>query len=221
MRKLSLIFASTLLVASNLGFANTRTGEFVKYALDSGDRTSSIIEGGNVAFKIGAFDPKNGANGAYHASLNYELDIVFVGKQKGQVAFKIPNEYFASDFIPKLKAAGQLDLGEFKVKYLGTEDVQTHTGFNFPACDHILIFDIKTTSKESFQTRLGASLAKAFLLQEGDALDAIATEGISLENTQLRIHLAKNIPAVGAVLVDVATTVSGFDAIAGFDYLKP
>ncbi len=218
MRTTSWLLVSTLAFFSQLGLAQSKTGEFVRYSLDGGSRSSSIIESGTMVFNMGAFVPSRGKSGAYQASLNYDLDILFAGRQTGSIGFYIPSEYFADDFMAKLRVAKLIDLGEFKVKYLGQRSVQTKTGFSFPACDHILVYDIKTNGSALAHEDFIANLTES-LLRSPDA--PVQREFmLAFDNAKIRFHVTKGIPAIGAVQMDIAATVSGFDAIAGFDYLQ-
>jgi hypothetical protein len=51
--------------------------------------------------------------------------------------------------------------------------------------------------------------------------DAVERDLASIENVQLHAYIYPDIPAMGAVKVDISGKVNGVTAKAGFDYKRP
>jgi hypothetical protein len=181
------------------------SGESASYTLDHDSaRTSSEIESGTMTATVGAHT--DGTDGpAYDVDVNYDFDIVFVGKESGTKTVGVPDEYFTPEFAARLRATGHYESPKFKIDYLGQENATTLDGHTYPGCDRIKIYDIKDTAPVR---AIAAAMLRVPQLS-------------SIENLVILGDIYQGVPVLGAVKLDVSGDYEGMHLIAGGDYVAP
>lgn len=203
----NLVLSTAILAASFFAHANP-IGETANYILDSGDRTSWMIkEGAGKAF-VTEFrnDPKIGP--AYVVNIEYDLKVKFKGRQQGTIGLLVPATMFEDQFYVDLADTHPVDMGAFKVDYIGTSIAHDNNNTAYNQCQHIRLFDIDPNYQP-----VSASPSVSILWH--------ITSGPAFENLVLNIKKHDTVPVIGAVEFDLAGKVFGFDIKAGFDYAPP
>ncbi len=218
MQRITVFAAMLLFVLSMDIFARDPQGEAVKYKLNrSRIRTSGVIRKGSFAIAVGSRRTEEGKTNLYQTKIDYDLDLLVGGKQKGVKTIDVPAKYFDPDFMEKLRKVGQSDEGDFKLKYIGKADVEIPLG-SFPACDKILVYDVKTNLTE-LSSFLNLAPGEIYDAQLAEAVPP--TDNLDVSDVEVTLYITNRVLAIGAVQIDLTAKVSGFDIIAGLDYTLP
>ena len=217
MRK-SFLFAGFLsFFVTVIGFGRDPQGENAKYQLDRNrHRTSSLILRGKLELKVGVLDSSVGAKGAYKSQFSYDLTVLMGHKVHGVKNINIPSEFFAPEFMIHLREVKDLDLKSFKIRHLGFADAHTRFGQVYPACDKVLLYDLKGLDTQDFKERLEQTIGDVYEVQ-----GEMGSAAFDLEDATILAHVSSSLPALGAALIDASGIVSGAKMKVGFDYLPP
>jgi hypothetical protein len=211
----SMIFSAILTLCSTMLYAQAMPGEKAAYLLDSSrQRTSALIQKGN--FDVGVVDhvPQHPQGDSFKLSYDYKLSVLFAGDRAGNGTFDMLGQYLTKEFLEKVKKDEVISTENFKIKYLGTEDVTTAQGKNYEKCDLILIYDVNL---QRLNPQHGLLELVSALVPEGETVQLAEFE-------QLKVKAAikhGSVPVFGAAKIDLSALVRGMQVRAGFDYTAP
>jgi hypothetical protein len=191
-------------------FADAPVGEKAAYKLDrSRERTTSMITAGEFLAEVKEFLPEGDAGPVYRTQLDYDITVSVMGSRKGSQDIDAPAEFFTPEFMVKLRAEGELQYPQFKIRHLGYEDATTMEGSAYPRCDKVFIYDIKTEGAENgFLNMVRAFAGKA-------------PGGTQIKDLEITAWMNPQIPVLDAVKMDITGNVDGYDFKAGVDYVNP
>ena len=93
----------------------------------------------------------DGADGpAYNVLFNYDLDVMFYGRQQGSGNIELAEEIFTPEFMERLRNQGEMMTDQFKIKHLGIENVSTRDGLSVSEADMVEIYDIQLGQSGAF-----------------------------------------------------------------------
>jgi hypothetical protein len=209
MRKLFVASFLSAVFSAN-AFAAAPIGEFAKYMLDRNrERTSSMITAGEFLSRVMEFLPDNEAGPVYQTKLDYDMKIRLLGRRQGTRNIDVPEEFFTPEFMIKLRAEGELQYPQFKIRHLGYADATTMEGNAYPQCDKVFIYDIKDQAQSNGFIKVVAAMA------------AKSTGATEIKNLEITAWMAPPIPVLDAVKMDITGTVDGQAFKAGLDYVNP
>lgn len=214
--------ALSLAISTISAYARDPLGQFAAYTLDrSRARTSALVSEGQIQVKILGFLPgPTRDEDAYQASIDYDLNILYVGQQKGSQALKIPSLYFGEELLTDLRAKKEITTPYFKLRYLGTEDVTTHTGEVYPETDVVLMYDLQTANDVFTDLVRSLNFSASQLYPFGNHSKGNGAFP-QIQDLQITMHLSKDLPVLGAAQLDLRGTVSNIRIKMGFDYTNP
>lgn len=195
-------------------FARNPVGEFAEYKLDkNGHRTSSILRSGDLKFTV-----VSETSDAYNVKFDYKVRVL--GKRyEGEKEQKVAREYFDSEFMSRLKKEGELNQGQYKIKYLGTEDVKTIFNIQYPGCDKIFLYDFQKLferDEDVLESEIITALVEAYQREIDEP--TVQISGADVKDLEVTMRVTPTIPVLGAVKFDVSGKVRGITVRAGFDY---
>jgi len=198
-------------------------GEEAHYKLDrSRARTSSLIKRGVVTVKVTEELPDEPKGPAYKLRYLYDLTVAFMGQRVGEDDIKVPQRYFTPEFLAELKEKGELEAEEFKIKYLGTEDVTTIDGTQYRGCDVVLLYDIKQNEVSQMAGFVHAVLDPVAAQMAAQGEQPSPGDKMASEDVKVRAAIKQGaIPVIGAARVDISAVTQGMPVSAGFDYMAP
>ena len=173
-------------------------GETASYKVDKNkDRTSSLIKDGTMETVV--MEASQGDSGkTYKVDINYEINLIIGGKQKGTSSVQIPESYFTDTFWNDLRANGSYVTDKFKVKYLSANvTVSTQQGQTFENCDQVLVYDIPTKKQ---------------------AIAPFPLQGGGLEDLEIVMYHHPSLPVLGAARMDARGTYLKQKIKMGADY---
>lgn len=119
MKKLNIILNAMILgLCANL-FA-VSVGDSVTYKRNN-DRTSFIIRGASGSLKV--IEPSNLYGPGYILRLDYYLNVLLKGEQKGDIGIFVPALMLASGFYKELEQKKQMSFGVFSIAHNGHADL--------------------------------------------------------------------------------------------------
>jgi hypothetical protein len=218
MRKSFFIAGTLSFLLSVSAWARNPIGEIANYKLDRArNRTSGVVQKGVLSFKGGEFKQK-GDKGVYETTFNYDLKILMAGHKKGEKIIDVSSDFFSEDFMARLKQEGVIDEGTFKLKYLGTEDVETIFGVKYKDCHKVFVYDVKSIQLQELES-FAEVFEEMYKVEQGEPLPS--TANLEVKNIKATLMISTEVPLLGAVKVDVSGNVSGANMKAGFDYQPP
>ena len=145
----SLLFLAFAMPGESRGQTRNPAGETASYEVDTDrGRTSREIRDGEMHASVGDHhqNPTDGAT--YDVVIDYSFRTLTMGRQSGNTTVHIPDQYFSQSFIEDLRRNGEWHGPQFSLRYLGVSDVSTMNGHLYPACDGILIYDIRDAGSD-------------------------------------------------------------------------
>lgn len=196
-------------LTSLLSFAtpSSPTGETASYTLNGdSSRTSWMIkEGeGTATVKEMRNDPKVGP--AYVVDIDYYFDVMFKGEKRGTISLLVPAAMFGDEFYDNLKVTHPVDVGSFKVDYMGMSRARDNENNAYDQCMMIKIFDVNTKFRSNVEE------------PRVTVLSHVTTMG-EIDNIVLNMKTHDSVPVLGAVQIDMSGTASGINVKAGFDFM--
>ncbi|MCB0366139.1 MAG: hypothetical protein H6624_15415 [Bdellovibrionaceae bacterium] len=193
-----------------------RMGEMADYELDKNSRrTSPLVNRGSATAKV-VNQGGSGANAFYVISLDYDIDVTYVGGQTGQQNIDTPAYFFTDALMDELRQKKQMDLTSFKIRHLGIEDANTLDGQSYDKCDVVEIYDVQQGALAQGPSVIG--LAESLMADTAAA--TTGTMNASVDNLVIRARLHPSVPVMGAVQLDIQASSGGLPLKAGFDYKK-
>ena len=139
-----LLLMTIAMPGESRGQSRNPAGETANYEVDTDrDRTSREIRNGEMHASVGdqRQDPTDGST--YDVVIDYSFQTLTMGRQSGSTTVHVPEQYFSLAFIEDLRRNGEWHGPQFSLRHLGVSDVSTMDGHFYPACDGILIYDIR------------------------------------------------------------------------------
>jgi hypothetical protein len=190
---------------SSMLFSETNpVGEEASYKLNDG-RSSWIIQAGNAFATVKEYLDQSAFGPGYVVEINYDMDILFKGKQRGKLGLLVPASVFATSFFLDLANARKMAFGSFDVDFVGIGDARDADNHNYARCTKSRIYNIKPNYKP------GSSIKILWHRMENP--------DVQIENLEIKLAMHMSVPVLKAVQLDVAGTAQGFSFTAGFDYM--
>lgn len=213
----SLIVAGFLSLSSTLLQASPTVGETAHYKLDrSRNRTTSLIQSGTFTLKVDEHLPQHPEGEAFKVLYNYKLSIMFGGDQNGSGETTVLAQYFTQEFLDKVKKDEVVTTDQFKVRYLGTENVSTKNE-TYANCDIIQIYDIKTQQLDPMLAKMLLEAANQSLAEDDPSMQMNELKDVKVKAA---VKTGK-VPVFGAAKIDISAIARGMNVRAGFDYEAP
>lgn len=219
MRLMPLLAGITFFMMSQLSFAGP-VGESAAYKLDKNRaRTSTLIKAGSFDASVTSYNPDAADGPAYNVLFNYDLDVMFYGRQQGTGNMELAEEIFTPAFMERLRADGELVTDQFKIKHLGIENVSTRDGLSVSEADIVEIYDIRLDQPGAFigmvKSMIKAMATPVTLHQQDKGLE-------DFQNIKIKGALKLGaVPVLGVVKADLSGTYTGIFIKAGFDFVSP
>ena len=186
-------------------------GEQAAFAIVAdGVRTTGAVNEGTFATTV----VQGARPGTFGVRIAYDVDIAIVGRRSGSRVIEAPAEFFAPDFVVKLRETKHFVSPGFKVEYLGREDVITADGKSYRGADLIRLYDIRVN--DSVQASRQDEAESATVDSTGNDLSTTLT----FEIGAIRAAVMPGVPALGAVQIDLTGTLAGLELSIGAD-LRP
>jgi hypothetical protein len=142
---------------------------------------------------------------------------MFAGTRSGNGTFDILAQYLSPEFLEKVKQDEVISTENFKIKYLGSEDVTTKEGKLYEKCDLVLIYDIKLQNITA-QGNSGNFL-EAFIPPPANGPIKGPVKLAEVEQLTIKTAVKHGmVPVFGAARIDLSAIVRGMRVRAGFDY---
>lgn len=195
-----------LCFAVSAGLFADLVGQEAAYTVNN-DRSSWLIEGGSGQAKVTELrnDPKIGQ--AYVVTIDYEVDILFHGSEKGNIGLLVPEQMFSQQFYQDLKQDKTIAMGVFTVEYQGTSNVSDADGNEYDQCTDARVYDIDPSLYP-----IGRPAVNVLWHKRENVT--------SVENIELNVSIHHSVPVLGAVQIDVSGDIHGMDFTLGLDYKK-
>lgn len=219
MRLIPFLAGITCFMMSQLSFANP-VGEHAAYKLDKNRaRTSTLIKAGSFDASVTSHNPDGADGPAYNVLFNYDLDVMFYGRQQGSGNIELAEEIFTPEFMERLRNQGEMMTDQFKIKHLGIENVSTRDGLSVSEADIVEIYDIQLGQSGAFIGMVKSMLkAMATPLIQNDFDKGLE----DFQNIKIKGALKLGaVPVLGVVKADLSGTYTGIFIKAGFDYVSP
>lgn len=185
-------------------------GETASYELAK-SRSSWLIKRGQGTATVQEFVNDETLGPSYLVKIDYEFDIRFHGKEKGEVGLLVPEAMLADGFYENLATNHPQDLGGFSIDYEGTTNEEDGAGNEYTECTAVRLFDIDTSHYVPANPPESPRVAVLWHIREsGDS---------EIENLEIKLKIHPTVPVIGGVVIDVSGTARGFDIEAGFDYV--
>lgn len=213
--------------AEDGGALQERVGEAAKYKLDrSRQRTTGMIKRGEVDTLVADYNEQDPNGPSYLVDLKYNLKVSFVGRKQGQLGLSATEAFFQPEYMEDLRKAKELEEPKFKIRHLGYGDAKLKGGMTYPNCDIVEIYEIDTTTANSFSLfGLAQSIlqeaANATFQEEPQIAESAGGGGTTIEDMVIKAYVCANIPVIGAAKIDMKGKTSGYNFKAGFDYVTP
>ena len=182
-------------------------GEAADYQLDNdSSRTSSMIRSGTMGATVTGELPEEEGQRVYEVTLDYDLNIRWMGRQQGSCLLPVRQEFFTDAFLERLRAGEIYESPYFKAVHQGFGDARNLDGNFYENCDKVFLYDVDPSLCEMLMSNLAGS-----------------DDDISpyLEDVEITVHMHPAAPVVGAVKIDMSGRHSGFDFKAGGDFVAP
>lgn len=199
MKSFKLTLLTTMLILGSSSFIGAvSVGERASYVLNKdSNRTSLAIESGRSEVIIDSSDEESGH---YNILVNYTVAFSCGKTKETTLRLRVPNNIFALGFYNNLQFLGQMQFGTMKLEHLGRDNASDAHGRVYEGCHFVRIYDIDQST----------------LLQiSGDR-----TFNAEIADLELMIKVCHEIPAIGAVQMDIQGSFSGMIQKIGFDFMN-
>jgi hypothetical protein len=213
--------AAAILTSATLSLGAERRdpmGELANFYLDKDSaRTSSMVTAGTIVSSVDdkTVNPNTGEI-KYVVNFNYDITLKVLGNFADYFAMSLPDSFFTPAFMEKLRTEGAYNSPDFKIRHEGRKDVQTLDGTRYAQTDVVMVSDIKFDSFRNPEGLVRLLAASAGL----DPLNFSVEKGLPMTDLKIRMYIYPNIPALGAVKMDLTGKIQGIPTKSGFDY-KP
>lgn len=192
--KFTLLTAMVILGSSSF-LGAVSVGDRASYVLNKdSNRTSQGIESGASEVVIDSSDEQSGH---YNILVNYNVAFSCGNTKETTLRLRVPDNVFALGFYSNLQFLGQMEFGTMKLEHLGKEDAIDADGRVYSQCHCVRIYDIDQSG---------------LLEISGDRMFTA-----DIDNLEINIKVCNEIPAIGAVQMDIQGSFSGMTQKIGFD----
>lgn len=122
----ALLYSSVFALCANVFAVSTTMGDKVTYTRNS-SRTSGIIRGATGALTVVPVPAGMTCENGTVIKMDYELNVLIKGKQKGDIGVCVPNSMLARNFYSDMKSMGTMDFGAFTLAHEGMVNAQGKT----------------------------------------------------------------------------------------------
>lgn len=203
------VFFSVVALCISLASIADPIGEVASYILnDSNDRTSWLIRDGEGQSSVVELreDPKLGP--VYLVNIEYSFDVLFAGNHNGVIGLLVPVTMFEEQFYEDLKTTHPVNMGSFKVDYLGMARGRDNENNTYDQCMKIRLFDVDQNYRP---------------IRTEPRVHIISHESTGslndVENLVLNFKKHATIPVLGAVEIDISGKARGIDFRVGLDFV--
>lgn len=181
-------------------------GDTVNYERNK-DRTSKIIRTARGSLSVVNAPAGQSCNGTV-IKLDYELDVLLKGKQKGNIGVCVPNSLVGTNFYADLASAGTKSFGAFDLQHKGFDSATDANGRTYNRCDVVSAINVD----HNFQPEMGnTNQAKVMWIDHQGDIKYVT-------NMKISFKAAPGVKVLGAVEVDVSgVSNNGVSFKAGMD----
>lgn len=184
-------------------------GDKVEYEMNRG-RTSWIIRSGKGSLTVMSHRATGEHGPGYVVKMEYALDVIMRGEQKGDIGLFIPEKIFEETFLHELAAAKKMSFGSFDITYSGQGRATTAHGMSYD-CFKARVNNIKPDHKLSLR---GVEAELSWINHHGSIK--------WVKDLELNISFNNQVPVIGAVQLDIkGTTNNGITFEGGLDAKFP
>ncbi|HXW53339.1 MAG TPA: hypothetical protein VEL47_04445, partial [Myxococcota bacterium] len=120
-------------------------GEEASYVLTANTgRNSWVIKSGNGKATVASYQTDAPLGPSYLVNLDYTMNIRLHGPETGTISILIPESMFGEQFFQNLVTTHPVDLGDFKVDFLGMVTAVDNEGNQYEQSYSTRIYDINT-----------------------------------------------------------------------------
>lgn len=178
-------------------------GEQASYVVDTeSGRTTWLVTDGSGKVTVTEFREDERLGPSYLLTIEYDLEVQFMGRQKGSIGLLAQEKLFSEQFLEELKTTHPVDLVSFQIDYEGMSSCVDSEDNEYQECANVKIFDVDP------------SYYPVLLWHESE--NAL---GASFENLEIKAKVNNTVPVLGGVQLDVSGVISGFDVSLGLDFV--
>jgi hypothetical protein len=183
MKKIIAIIFTAIALSANVFAAHI--GDTVSYQRN-GDRTSSIIRGATGAMTLVETPEGMSCEDGIVIKLDYDLNVLVSGQQKGDIGVCVPHSVFGADFYANLARMGKEEFGAFELEHDGFVNIDGKK------CDRVHAMNVK----HNYERGSDNTKAKVLWINHQGSIKSV---------TQLEFSFtAKDgVPVLGAYQIDV------------------
>ncbi len=185
------LFTAFVVLCSNVFAVNI--GDTASYKLSSNkDRTSSLVKKATGALTVVPLPRGKSCEAGTVIKLEYELEVMLKGKQKGDIGICVPPNMVGTTFYDNLAEYGQQSFGSFALEHAGRTSATDANGKDYDTCHAI------EGSKIDHNYKRGDELNHAEVLwfnHEGKIK--------AVRNLEVAYKASRGVPVLGAVEIDI------------------
>ncbi len=155
-----------------------------------------------------SYQPDAPIGPAYQVNIDYNMNIRLHGPESGTISILIPEGMFGEQFFQDLANNHPVDLGDFKVDFLGMVTATDSQGQEY----NPVLLPVSPFTAVNTGSLVGDSDHQIMVIShEGTGILA------DIENLEIKIAVNFSVPVLGGVQIDISGKASGINIGAGFD----